>query len=92
MDWYVSQDPEFIKREKSKAREVRASQWWKNQLAKGLCYYCGERFHPRDLTMDHKTPIARGGTSSKANLVVSCKPCNSAKQSKTVLEFSLQKD
>ena len=33
-----------IARERKKARELRASGWWKNELAKGICYYCGKKF------------------------------------------------
>ena len=32
---------EAIARERSRARELRRSQWWKNQLGRGRChYYC----------------------------------------------------
>ena len=33
-------DEADIKRERCKARELRASQWWKRRCAKGVCYYC----------------------------------------------------
>ncbi len=36
--------------------------------------------------MDHKVPIARGGRSTKSNVVVCCKNCNSEKQAQTVVE------
>jgi 5-methylcytosine-specific restriction enzyme A len=91
MDWYIAQDPQFLKIERNKARELRQSQWWKNQLAKGVCYYCGERFHPRELTMDHRVPIARGGKSTKSNVVPSCKACNTEKQSQILGQNALQK-
>jgi 5-methylcytosine-specific restriction endonuclease McrA len=29
--------------------------------------------------MDHLVPLVRGGTSTKGNLVASCKKCNSAR-------------
>lgn len=30
--------------------------------------------------MDHRVPLARGGRSTKANLVAACKACNTAKK------------
>ena len=75
------------KRERDKARALRQSQWWKNQLGKGRCYYCGRSFPPNALTMDHKTPIIRGGRSTKNNLVACCKPCNNEKKHRLLSEW-----
>jgi 5-methylcytosine-specific restriction endonuclease McrA len=69
-----------IKRERDKARQLRASQWWKRQCAKGICYYCHKAISPKDLTMDHIVPIARGGKSTKGNIVPACKTCNNQKK------------
>ncbi|MBX2995737.1 MAG: HNH endonuclease [Bdellovibrionaceae bacterium] len=77
------------KKQKAKARELRASQWWKNQLGKGLCYHCERPFKPQDLTMDHLVPIARGGVSDKSNCVPSCKECNTKKGHKTRAEMAM---
>ena len=80
MDYFIPADDEHIAREKRKAFELRQSQWWKNELAKGKCYYCGRRFHPSQLTMDHIVPIVRGGFTRKQNVVTCCKECNSQKK------------
>ena len=81
MDPFLIQvDEETLKKERAKARDLRAKGWWKNQLGKGSCYYCGKRFHPSELCMDHKTPLIRGGTSGKTNLVPCCKDCNNEKK------------
>jgi len=69
-----------LKREKAKARELRASQWWKRRLAKGRCHWCGRAFAAKDLTMDHIVPLARGGKTTKANVVPCCKACNTQKK------------
>jgi len=69
-----------IKAERQKARELRASQWWKRKLAVGVCHHCGGKFLPRELTMDHLVPIIRGGKSTKGNLVPCCKKCNSERK------------
>lgn len=75
-----------IRRERHKARELRASQWWKRKRAKGICYHCGQKFPPTELTMDHLIPIIRGGKSTKGNLVPSCKKCNTEKKYKLPIE------
>jgi 5-methylcytosine-specific restriction endonuclease McrA len=80
-DYFVSDvPPEEIAREKAKARELRESQWWKRRRSTGICHYCGRKFPPRELTMDHVVPIIRGGKSSKGNVVPACKECNSKKK------------
>ena len=71
---------EAITRERAKARDLRRSQWWKNQLGRGNCHYCGGRFSPADLTMDHVVPVVRGGKSSRSNVVPCCKECNNQKK------------
>lgn len=88
--FFQAASPEHQKREKAKARELRQSQWWKQQLGKGVCYHCGNRFKPADLTMDHLIPIARGGKSNKNNCVPSCKECNTKKGYKTRAEMALE--
>lgn len=77
--FFESADEEQVKREKSKARELRRSQWWKNQLGKGRCHYCGANCHPSELTMDHVVPIIRGGKSVRGNVVPACLECNQKK-------------
>ncbi len=75
------------RREKEKARELRQSQWWKRRLAKGVCHYCGRRFPARELTMDHVVPVARGGKSTKGNVVPCCKECNTRKKMQLPAEW-----
>jgi 5-methylcytosine-specific restriction enzyme A len=80
-------DPALQRRERDKARALRASQWWRQELGRGVCYHCGQKFSRDLLTMDHLIPISRGGRSSKKNIVVSCKQCNSHKKNLTVAEI-----
>lgn len=49
-----------------------------------ICFYCGV---PEATTVDHVTPISRGGTDSPTNLVACCKRCNFRKGEKTADEF-----
>ncbi|AOY60565.1 HNH endonuclease [Desulfococcus multivorans] len=76
-----------IRRERRKAREIRSSQWWKRQLAKGRCHYCGSAVAPKYLTMDHIVPISRGGRSTKGNVVPACKACNNRKKQLLPMEW-----
>lgn len=69
-----------IKREREKARELRASPWWKNRVAKGVCHWCGGTFPPSELSMDHIVPVIRGGKSTRGNVVPACKECNNRKK------------
>ena len=73
-------DEAFVRREKAKAQEIRRSQWWKNRRSSGICHYCGRKFPPAELTMDHLIPISRGGRSVHGNLVPCCKECNNRKK------------
>lgn len=77
------------KKEKEKARVLRASVWWKQVLGKGICYHCEKRFNAAELTMDHLIPIARGGKTDKKNCVASCKDCNTKKGYKTRAELAM---
>ncbi len=76
-----------LRREREKARALRQSQWWKRKLAAGRCYYCGRQVGARQLTMDHVTPLIRGGRSMRGNVVPACKDCNSKKQLLLPLEW-----
>lgn len=78
---------EDTRRERQKARDLRMSQWWKRRCAKGVCYYCGRPSPQKELTMDHIVPVARGGKSTKGNLVPACKECNNAKKQLLPMEW-----
>lgn len=80
-------DDATIKRERGKARDLRKSRWWQQKTSSGKCYYCGKKVAYKDVTMDHILPLARGGKSSKDNLVPACKSCNNKKQSMMPLEW-----
>lgn len=80
-------DEDQIRTERANARDLRKSRWWQQKTAPGLCHYCGKKFKFKQLTMDHLVPLARGGRSTKDNLVPSCKKCNTKKQSMMPLEW-----
>ena len=86
----IDADPEHVRREREKARELRKSGWWQRRVQKGICAYCGKQFPPKLLTMDHVVPVARGGRSVKGNVVPCCKECNNKKKLLTPAELLLQ--
>ncbi len=81
MDYFITDVSEQqARQEKEKARELRKSRWWSERLARGICHYCGRKYPAAELTMDHVVPIARGGRSTRGNLVPACKECNNRKK------------
>jgi 5-methylcytosine-specific restriction endonuclease McrA len=88
MEPFVSEvTEEELRRERARARELRASAWWKRRRGEGRCHYCGRAFPPRELTMDHIVPLIRGGHSTKGNIVAACKDCNSRKKHMLPIEW-----
>ena len=50
----------------------------------GACIYCGS---DKDLTLDHLTPLSRGGPHTQDNLAVACRSCNSSKGTKPLEDW-----
>lgn len=90
--FFDAADESHVRREKAKARSLRQSPWWKNQLARGRCHYCGSARSAQELTMDHVVPIVRGGRSTRSNVVPCCKDCNSRKSHRVPVEWLLDLD
>ena len=86
--WLDGVSDENIRRERAKARELRKTRWWQRKTASGACYYCGQSLMHKELTMDHIVPLARGGRSTKDNLVPCCKNCNTKKKSMLPIEWN----
>jgi len=78
-----------IKIEREKAKKLRKSSWWETQIQKGLCHFCQQSVGPESLTMDHLVPLARGGKSTRGNIVPACPACNKQKQLNTPVESIL---
>lgn len=83
----VTASPEAVRREKDKARALRRTQWWQNQIAKGVCRYCGKPTPPKELTMDHVVPLVREGRTTRGNVVPACKSCNDKKKYLLLIEW-----
>ncbi|MBV5316406.1 MAG: HNH endonuclease [Desulfobulbaceae bacterium] len=88
-DYYAidSIDETLIRAERQKARELRRSRWWQQKTSTGTCWYCGQQVGFKNLTMDHVIPLARGGRSTKDNLVPCCKECNNKKKGSLPVEW-----
>lgn len=56
-----------------------------------VCYYCKKFIqingNKNDLTVDHKTPLSRGGKSIQSNLAIACSKCNQEKANMTEKEY-----
>jgi 5-methylcytosine-specific restriction endonuclease McrA len=59
---------------------------WKRAQPK-VCYWCGGKC-AKGFTVDHYTPLAKGGKHEAENLVIACRPCNAKKNAKDPLEFA----
>lgn len=46
----------------------------------GRCALCGKPIEFKHMTIDHKTPLSRGGTNALDNLQPACRVCNFMKQ------------
>ncbi len=80
-----------IKIERDKAKKLRKSSWWEAQIQKGLCHFCQQSVGADNLTMDHLVPLARGGKSTRGNIVPACQTCNKKKQLDTPVESLLDR-
>lgn len=88
MQYFVSEvSNEDIKKEKARAKTLRESLWWLKKRSTGICYFCGKKVPPRELTMEHRVPIIRGGKSEKGNIVPACKECNNKKKYMLPIEW-----
>ena len=79
-------DESIIKKERTKARNLRKTRWWQQKTSQETCYYCSQKVGYANLTMDHIIPLSRGGRSTKDNLVPCCKDCNTRKKNSLPVE------
>lgn len=82
----IRKDPVHVARERLKARALRQTTWWRQQIQRGVCHYCGRLVGAEQLTMDHLVPVARGGRTTKGNIVPACHACNATKRALTPAE------
>ena len=51
---------------------------------KFTCQYCKKRLILKDCVLDHRIPIAKGGSNTPENCATSCRACNSEKSAKII--------
>ena len=78
-----------LRRYVTQERPVSLSRWNLFLAHDMRCCYCGGKFSVQDLTFDHVVPRSRGGTSTWANLVPACEPCNARKRDRTPAEAGM---
>lgn len=56
------------------------------------CFYCQKALTFDAATIDHLTPLSRGGNHTGKNVKLACLPCNSRKGNRTLDEFLEEKE
>lgn len=54
----------------------------------GKCWWCGKKIKDTKYHVDHRVPLARGGSNAPENLVIACPKCNQSKGAKLPHEWS----
>ncbi|RJF89148.1 HNH endonuclease [Oleomonas cavernae] len=86
---------------KDKRKRLRQFRELARQRQNGLCFYCRQPMAkagsaaalaaPMSVeTIEHRRPKCRGGTDSAANLVLTCRACNTRKASMNETAFLAQ--
>lgn len=78
------------------SKEWHGSKWIRKDkrlaiyLRDGLaCCWCGAGVEEGVcLTLDHIAPRSQGGTNDVSNLITACKPCNSRRQDRSVVQYA----
>ena len=90
-DWIdIRKDERHVAAERRRAQTLKQSAWWKQQLQRGICHYCGKEVGADNLTMDHVVPVSRGGRSTKGNVVPACDACNKTKTYRPPAELVME--
>lgn len=79
------------KNAKRKAKRIAFTKSIRRQVydkCGGSCGICGKPVDYDTFTIDHITPLSRGGTNDIENLQVACKECNMIKGNSTDREFA----
>jgi 5-methylcytosine-specific restriction endonuclease McrA len=90
MSLYATSDELLYNLEAVTSSEAKRK--WKQSIKEHWgheCAYCGET---ENLTLDHITPRARGGTDRVTNIVCACKECNISKGHQMWSDWYLNQD
>lgn len=75
VDGYSSKDRDSDRGTRKKLRKIRM----RMHRTSPKCYWCRSLLEFDESTIDHRIPLARGGSDNPNNLVLSCGPCNHAR-------------
>jgi hypothetical protein len=80
----------------TKAMSARARRDYKQamkgllwSMTEGRCWYCGATMTREEVQIEHLVPVARGGSSSLANLVPACRDCSHSKGAASLADFRI---
>ena len=79
---YLFDEPQ--RRRKSFSPELKGELF---KAQKGKCMYCGRKPGIDLMDIDHKNPMAKGGSDQKRNLQLICRTCNTRKGATTDRQF-----
>lgn len=82
--YIVMENGELIKENSNVSKRKKFSLTERKQIyhkTKGHCYLCGEFVNFDAFQVEHRIPLAKGGTNDFSNLYCSCHCCNSMKNS-----------
>ena len=70
---------------KSTSVRITKEEWDRiKELFGHRCAYCGKKKH---LTMDHRTPLSKGGAHSTDNIIPACLSCNMRKNAHDKVQY-----
>ena len=82
--WQASAAKRRAQQRNAPVNDLNLAQWREIKEVYGhRCVYCQRKM--KRLTMDHLTPISKGGSHTVSNIVPSCLSCNSKKHDGEVL-------
>jgi len=79
--------PSYDRMPRQEVRFTRKNIYFRDR---NRCQYCGRKFTPKELNLDHIVPISRGGKSTWENVVCCCFACNHRKGSRLPQEAGMR--
>ena len=77
----------YVKNRLTSVSPKKRNIFWRDA---NICQYCGNKFHVKELTIDHIIPKSRGGKNTWLNLTTSCMKCNQKKGARTPEEANMK--
>lgn len=92
LDAHPEKRQEYAHRYRARKRQAEGEHTAEDILAqyksqKGKCWWCGKKIKGK-YEVDHRIPLARGGSDAPENLVIACQFCNRSKGARLPHEWS----